>query len=126
MSIIVRPVQNKRELKQFVRFPWQIYKNDPYWVPPIIGDKMKFLDKKKGVFFEFGEAEYFMVYKNGKLAGRIDAHVDHHYDKYHDIDTGFFGFFECINDQGVANALLNKAETWLKKKGKSSLPAFLL
>ena len=121
MSIITRPIESNRELKQFVRFPWQIYKNDPHWVPPLIGDKIKFLDKKKGVFFEFGEAEYFLAYKDGQLVGRIDAHVDHQYEKYHDTDTGFFGFFECINDQEVANALFKAAETWLRKKGKSKM-----
>ncbi len=121
MSITVTKVQSKKELKKFVRLPWQIYKNDPYWVPPLINDKMKFLDKKRGVFFEFGEAEYFLAYKNGQLAGRIDAHVDHQYEKYHDMDTGFFGFFECINDQEVANALFEAAEDWVSKKGKTKI-----
>jgi hypothetical protein len=121
MDVTVVQISNKKQLKQFVHFPWKIYKDNPYWVPPLIGDKLKFLDKQKGVFFEFGEADYFLAYKDGKLAGRIDAHIDHQYEKYHDRETGFFGFFECINDQEVANALFEAAEEWLLEKGKSKI-----
>jgi ribosomal protein S18 acetylase RimI-like enzyme len=121
MSVTIVPVRNRKQLKQFVRFPWEIYKDSPYWVPPLIKDKLKFLDKKKGVFFEFGEADYFLAYKDGKLAGRIDAHIDHQYEKHHDGDTGFFGFFECVNDQEVADVLFKAAEGWLLEKGKSKI-----
>jgi ribosomal protein S18 acetylase RimI-like enzyme len=121
MSVTIVPVQNQKQLKKFVLFPWRIYKDNPYWVPPLIKDKLKFLDRKKGVFFEFGEADYFLAYKDGELAGRIDAHIDHQYEKYHDKETGFFGFFECINDKEVANALFEAAEGWLLEKGKSKI-----
>jgi GNAT superfamily N-acetyltransferase len=118
MGIEVIPVESKKLLKAFVRLPWKIYNANPYWVPPIIRDKLKYLDKRKGIFFEFGEAEYFLAYKNGAIAGRIDAHIDHQYERYHNMETGFFGFFECINDQEVANALFDAAEGWLKARGK--------
>ena len=121
MSITIRKVKNRGELKRFVRLPWKIYENDPYWVPPLIQDRMKFLDKKKGVFFEFGEAEYFLAYKNDELVGRIDAHVSSRYEQYHDGETGFFGFFECIDDKEVSNALFEAAENWLVKKGKTKI-----
>ncbi len=121
MDITIKPIRDKKGLKQFVRFPWLVYKNDPYWVPPLISDQMKFLDKKKGVFFEFGEAEYFMAFDGDKPVGRIAAHVDHEYEKYHDNDTGFFGFFECIDDQRVADALFKAAEEWLASKNKSRI-----
>jgi hypothetical protein len=119
MDLTVRKISDKKGLKQFVLFPWQIYKNDPYWVPPIISEQMHFLDKKKGVFFEFGEAEYFMAFDGDKPVGRISAHINHQYDKYQqDQSTGFFGFFECINDKQVANALFKEAFAWLKSRGK--------
>jgi hypothetical protein len=121
MDVDVVPVRNKKQLKDFVRFPWKIYEGNPHWVPPLIRDKLKFLDKKKGVFFEFGEAEYFLAYKNGELAGRIDAHIDHQYERFHNTETGFFGFFECTNDQGVADSLFRAAEDWLKAKKKHKL-----
>jgi GNAT superfamily N-acetyltransferase len=121
MGVDVVPVHTRKQLKEFVRFPWKIYDGNPYWVPPLIRDKMKFLDKKKGVFFEFGEAEYYLAYKNGELSGRIDAHIDHQYERYHDKETGFFGFFECVNDQEVSDSLFQAAEEWLRNKKKTKL-----
>jgi len=121
MSLTIKRIEDKKALKRFVKFPWTIYKNDPYWVPPLISDEMKFLDKNKGVFFEFGEAEYFMAFDGDRPLGRISAHVDHEYEKYHDLDTGFFGFFECVNDQQVANALFDAAAEWLASKGKKRI-----
>jgi len=118
MNLSIKKVRDKKQLKQFVRFPWRVYKNDPYWVPPLISDQMKFLDKERGPFFEFGEAEYFMAFDGEEPVGTISAHVNHQYEKYHDQETGFFGFFECINNQQVADALLAAAQEWLKTKGK--------
>lgn len=121
MGYTVDRVVTKRELKEFVHFSRQIYKNDPYWVPPLFSEQLKFLDKKKGVFFEFGEAEYFLVRKDGALAGRLSAHISRQWDKYHDPQTGFFGFFECINDQQAANALFAEAAKWLRSRGKNKI-----
>jgi len=118
MNLTVKKVQERKELKQFMRFPWRVYKEDPYWVPPLIMEQMKVLDKKRGPFFEFGEAEYFMAFDGDEPVGTISAHINHQYEKYHDQETGFFGFFECVNNQDVANALLAAAQEWLKTKGK--------
>ena len=121
MDIQVKPVEGKKGLKQFVHFAKKIYKDNPYWVPPIYSDQMKFLDRRKGVFFEIGEAEYFMAFRDSQPVGRISAHVNHQYEKYHDQETGFFGFFECVDDQEVANALFEEATRWVKSKGKSRI-----
>ncbi|MBN2411237.1 GNAT family N-acetyltransferase [candidate division KSB1 bacterium] len=121
MGIEIIRVNTKADLKKFVKFPFEIYKNDPYWVPPLIGDQKKFLDKKKGVFFEFGDAEYFLALNNGQVVGRLSAHISTQYEKYHDSQTGFFGFFECIKNQQVANALFSEASKWLKAKQKSRI-----
>ena len=114
-------VENRHQLVQFVKLSFSLYRDDPYWVPPIISDQLKFLDKKKGVFFEFGKAEYFMAQRNGEIVGRISAHTSSQYDKYQDADTGFFGFFECIDDPTVANALLDHASAWLASQGKKRM-----
>ena len=121
MDVTVTRVLNKRDLKKFVMFPFTIYNKDPYWVPPLIADQMKFLNKNKGVFFEFGEAEYFLAYRNGEIVGRISAHISKQYEKFQDTETGFFGFFECINDQQAADALLHHASAWLAEKGKKKI-----
>ncbi len=121
MQILVTRVVSKQDLKKFIKFPFSLYKNDPYWVPPLLSDQLKFLNKEKGVFFEFGRAEYFLAWRDGEIVGRISAHISGQYEKYHDHETGFFGFFECINDQQVADALLDNASAWLAEQGKSKM-----
>jgi GNAT superfamily N-acetyltransferase len=121
MGLEIKSVKTKSELKTFLYLQKELYKNSPYYVPPIYSDRLKFLDPQKGFFFEFGTVEYFLAYKDGKLVGRIAALVDSRYEKYHDDYTGFFGFFESINDQAVAEALLERATAWLKEKGKTRI-----
>ena len=94
MIIDIRPVSCKKELKQFVTLPWKIYQNDPYWVPPLIADQMKILDKDRGTFFTFGQAELFLAFRGKEPIGRISAHIDFQYEKYRDDRIGRFGFFE--------------------------------
>ena len=121
MDLNVKKVSTGKELGQFVHFAKTIYNREPNWVPPIYSEQLKFLDKKKGVFFEIGEAEYFMAFDGDRPVGRISAHVNRQFEKYHDSETGFFGFFECVDDQNVANALFDKAMQWLKSKNKSKI-----
>lgn len=116
-SVEIVRVTDKSQLMAFIKFPWEVYKDDPNWVPHLIMDRKKVLSKEKNPFFEHGDADYFLAYKNGKLSGRIaaiknDLHNQHHHDK-----TGFFGFLECFNDQEVANALFDTAKEWLKQRG---------
>jgi len=120
-DIVVRTVTDRRMLKTFVLFPWTsgIYAHDPAWVPPIIGDLMHGFDRRKGYFFEIGDAELFLAYQEGLVVGRITAHVNHLYEKRYDNHTGFFGFFEAINSQAVADALFDRAAAWLKERGKT-------
>jgi GNAT superfamily N-acetyltransferase len=119
-KLVVKKVENKHMMKEFIMLPWtcKIYDNDSCWVPPLISDQKKMFDPKKGYFFEIGEAEFFIAYKNGRPVGRITAHVNHLYEKKYDNDTGFFGFYESINDVEVAKALFDTAEEALKKRGK--------
>lgn len=118
--IEVKRVENKRMMNDFIMFPWtsKIYKNDSAWVPPLISDQKKLFDRNKGYFFEIGEAEFFLAYRAGIPVGRITAQVNHLYEKKYDLETGFFGFFECINDIDVACLLFDAASHWLKQKGK--------
>jgi len=119
-DIAVRTVTDRRMLKTFVLFPWTsgIYANDPAWVPPLIGDQLRGLDRRKGYFFEIGDAELFLAYRGETPVGRITAHINHLYEKKYDAHTGFFGFFEAINSQTVADALFDSAAVWLKRRGK--------
>lgn len=113
----IKSVSGKKDLMTFIKFQWEIYKNDPYWVPPLLMDRIKLLDKNKNPFFKHADAEYFLAYKNGKLSGRIAAIVNHTHNEIHNDKIGFFGFFECFNDQEVANALFDKVKLWLRERG---------
>jgi hypothetical protein len=116
-EIIVKEVSNKSELNKFIKFPWIIYKDDKHWVPPLLMEQKNLLSKQKNPFFKNAEAEYFLAYKDGEIVGRIAAVKNEVHLKYHNDSSGQFGFFECINDQQVANALFEKAKSWMKEKG---------
>ncbi len=120
-EILVSPVQDEAGLEEFLRFPWRLYGQDPYWVPPLLPEQRQFLDPRRGPFFEIGEAQYFLAYRQGEPVGRISAHVNRRHDEYHGADTGFWGFFEAVRDQEVANALFEAAAAWLRQRGRSRL-----
>jgi len=114
---IRRVTEDKKGMGRFMRLPWTIYKDDPYWAPDLVMDLKKRLNKKRHPFYEFGDAEFFLAMKDGKVAGRIAAVSNPKHNDYQHENTGFWGFFECINDQEVADALFDTARDWLKDKG---------
>ncbi len=120
-SIRIQRITTAAERKQFIKFPWRVYRHDPLWVPQLIGDEMKIIDPAKGTFYTFGEVALFMAWRGGEPVGRISAQVNHQYEKYHDTYTGFFGFFESIEDQQVTDALIYTAADWLRSKGKKRM-----
>lgn len=119
--IQIRPVVTRADTNQFIKFLWQIYDGNPYWVPPLLMDRRKLMDKKKNPFYEHADAEFMIAERNGAMVGRITAIVNHNHNKEHNDKVGFFGFFESINDQEVANALLNRAREYLQSKGMSAM-----
>ena len=117
-DVTIKEVQNKSDLKQFVKLPWVIFRDDPNWVAPLIMERMEILDKKKNPYFEHARARYWLATKNGETVGRISAQIDDLVEQRHHEKIGHFGFFDCINDQGVANALLDTATEWLREEGR--------
>ena len=115
-EIKITIVQTKKEIDTFIKFAWKIYKNDPYWVPPLLYDKKKILDRKKNPFFKHAGMEMYLAERNGEYVGRIAAIKNDLHNKYHHDKIGFFGFFECIDDQEVANKLFDSAKEWLIKQ----------
>lgn len=113
----IRKVESKSDLNTFIKCQWNFYKNDPHWVPPLLMERKTLLNKVKNPFFQNASADYFIAESNGEIVGRIAAIKNDVHLKYHNDDSGFFGFFECINDQNVANALFDTAKKWLKEKG---------
>ena len=110
-------VDNRRTLKQFVELPYSLYRDDPYWVPPLRIAVKELLDRKKHPFYGGAEAEFFLALQNGKVLGRIAAILDKAYNRFHEENTGFFGFFECEDNQAAADALFARARSWLKDRG---------
>ncbi|MGQ9618469.1 MAG: N-acetyltransferase [Candidatus Aminicenantia bacterium] len=113
----VKNVRSKKELKKFIKMAWNIYRHNPQWVPPLIIDQLELLSKNKHPFHKHADVEYFMVYSNDEPVGRISALVNHIHNKIYNERTGFFGFFESIDDKEVANLLFESAERYLKEKG---------
>ena len=120
-NISVLPVRTKSDEKRFIRFLWDIYANDPLWVPPLMMDREKLIDKKKNPFYAHSDMELFLAERNGKVVGRIGAIVNHNHNKEHNENIGFFGFYESINDQSVANALFDAAKKYLQSKGVTAM-----
>ena len=112
----VLQVTTKSELRRFIEFPFSLYQNDKYWVAPIISDQIKFFDKGKNPYYEHSEVELFLVVDENEVKGRISAHTNRNHNKFHNDHKGFFGFFECVDDQTVANLLFDTAVEWLKEK----------
>lgn len=115
-EIDVTSVQSAADLRAFINLPWTIYRNDPYWVPPLRSDLKKRLDKSRYPFFDHAEAEFLIARREGRIVGRIvaiknDAHIG-----FHQEQVGFFGFFESIEDSDVAAALFSHAAQWLRER----------
>ncbi|MFQ5707709.1 MAG: N-acetyltransferase [bacterium] len=121
MNIETVPVKNEKQLKQFIKLPWKIYRNDPYWVAPLLIDMRKMFNRKKNPFFQHSEAELFLALNHGVAVGRIAAIINNNHNKYHHEKTGFFGFFESIHDARVATELLSRAQTWVEERGMDTL-----
>ncbi|MFQ3676251.1 MAG: hypothetical protein SNJ64_06910 [Endomicrobiia bacterium] len=114
----IKYVENKKDLLRFIKFQWEVYKNDKHWVPQLVSDMLLLLDEQKNLFWKHAEKKLFYIEDdNGKILGRVAAVVDYNFIKFHNEQTGFFAFFECVNDKNVSSLLLSSVEMWLKEKG---------
>ena len=110
-------VTTEQEKSDFIQFPYSHYSDDQYWVPPLIMEQKKLLNEDKNPFYENAEIRLFLAYRNDKPAGRIAAIIDHRYNEFHNTKTGFFGFFESIDQQSTANLMIRVATDWLRNQG---------
>ena len=120
-KIFIQKVKNHSQRRLFATFPWKIYHNDPLWVPPLLPERMKQLNSKRGTFYSHGEADFFLAYQNRQLVGTIMAAEDHSSNEIRGLNDGMFGFFECIDDQNVANQLFETARSWVVERGLSRM-----
>jgi GNAT superfamily N-acetyltransferase len=112
---------NRRQLKQFITFPWKIYRDDPNWVPPLIFNQLQFFTPGRNPYLAHSKAQLFMAFRGSEPVGRISAHENNQHIRVHKDGAGFFGFFECIDDHTVGQALLDAASNWLRERGLKTM-----
>ncbi len=120
-AVKIIPVNSKRDRERFIKMVWPLYKDYPNWVPPLLLDRRMILDTKKNPFYQHAEIQLFLAYNNNEIVGRIAAILNHNHNSFHNENVGFFGFFESINDQTVATALIEKVKEWLAEKGADTI-----
>jgi GNAT superfamily N-acetyltransferase len=120
-GIVVRPVTTRRERKLFLEFPWTIYRGDPNWIPPLRIDQKERVGYSANPFYEHNRAATFLAFRGHEVVGRIAAILNRgHLERYHD-NRGFFGFFESVDDQQVAHALLDAVREHFRAQGITGL-----
>ncbi|HOM19137.1 MAG TPA: GNAT family N-acetyltransferase, partial [Thermoguttaceae bacterium] len=120
-SVVVKPVQTRQEKRAFLNFPWTLYKDDPYWIPPLRIDQKEMVNYKPHPFYIRNEIQTFLAYRRGEVCGRIAAIINHGHNERYNERRGFFGFFECVDDQEAAKALFDAAKQWLADRGMTAL-----
>ncbi|MGD8553450.1 MAG: GNAT family N-acetyltransferase [Anaerolineales bacterium] len=117
----VQKVESQADLEAFIHFPWTVYKDDPYWVPPLISERKEFLSTEHNPFFEHASAAYFLALRGEQVVGTIAAVSNENYNTFQGTNLGFFGFFEVLEDPEAARALLETAERWVKAAGHKAI-----
>lgn len=119
--IHIEKVNDKKGLKKFIQFRYDLYRNDPNDVPYLYFDELNNLNKKKNASFEQCEADYFIAYKDGKAVGRVAAIINRDANKRWDNKVVRFGWFDFIDDLEVSSALLKTVEDWGKERGMTKM-----
>lgn len=120
-AIEVQSIRTRRERREFLTFPWKIYRDDPLWVPPLLPERARIIDPQKGPFFKRGEAEFFIARMDGQAVGTICAAEDPPTNAGRGTRECLFGFFECIDDPAVAHAMLDRVKAWAQARQLNAL-----
>jgi len=116
----VQPVATKADLEAFIRFPFRLLQAEPHWVPPLLMERREFYDPKKNPLYEYAQVQLFSAWRGGEVVGTIAAVRNDRYGQFHPEEShvGFFGGFDCVPEQAVADALFAAAGDWLQHQGK--------
>jgi hypothetical protein len=119
----ISPVRSTRDLRRFIDVPWKLFDRSrfPAWVPPLRVSVKDALDDRSNPFYKNADRELFLATRDGETLGRIAAIENRAHNRFHSDRVGFFGFFECVNDQSVADALFAAAESWLRARGMTTM-----
>jgi GNAT superfamily N-acetyltransferase len=121
MSIEIERVTTAKGLREFIRVPWTVYKDDPNWVPWLYFERLEFFDKSKSPFFEHAEGDYFIARRDGRPVGVIAAILNHRHNEFHQENVAHFGVFEVLNDPEAAACLLDTACDWARQRGADKI-----
>jgi len=121
MPVSISEVKTKRELTQFIYFPLRLHRNNPKWVPPVYMDELKFFNPAKNSSFKYCDTILILAKKDKKVVGRIMGIIHRNYNELKGEKTGRFMWFESIDDQEVAHALLEYIREWVKARGMDKL-----
>ena len=114
-------VRTRSELAEFIGFPYNLHRGSPFWVPPLIGEQKRLLNRKEHPFFDFGSVELFLARHDGRTVGRIAAVDNPNFNDFHGTQDGFFGLFECVDSPDVARGLFGAVRDWLGKRQLTTL-----
>lgn len=121
MAVIIKKVSDKKELRTFIRFNYELYKDNPYSVPDLYDDMLNTFSTRKNAAFEFCEADYFLAYKDDKLVGRVAAIINRRANETWNKKEVRFGWIDFIDDLEVSKALLDTVEKWGKERGMEAM-----
>jgi GNAT superfamily N-acetyltransferase len=121
MSVTIQEVRSKKELSRFIKFPFSLYKNNEYWVPPLLVDEWNTLDWNKNPAFQHCRVKYLLARKNGRLVGRIAGIINDRYVEKWGNKYCRFGWFDFVDDIEVSGALLGAVEDWARENGMSAV-----
>ena len=121
MAVEIKRVTKKSELKRFIRFNYEFYKNNPYAVPDLYDDMLGTFSPKKNAAFEFCEADFFLAYREGRIVGRVAAIINHRANEQWQKKTVRFGWIDFIDDLEVSRALIGAVKQWGKERGMDTI-----
>ena len=121
MDIVIKKVEDRRDLKRFISFPYKLYAGNKYWAPPLRFDEMNTLRRDKNPAFEFCEVKYWLAYKDEKIVGRIAGIINWRYIEKWQNRYARFGWIDFIDDEDVSKALIETVEKWAKEKGMEAV-----
>jgi GNAT superfamily N-acetyltransferase len=121
VSVEVQPVRSRGERRAFVDLPFRLHGTGTPWVPPLKLERHLFLNPRFNAFFTHGEAQLFLARRDGRVVGRISAHIDLHFNAFHANAWGMFGFLEVEEDRHAMGALLDSAAAWLRERGRDRM-----
>ena len=121
MAVEIREVTSEKELKRFVKYSFQLYKNTPQWVPPLVSDELETFNPAKNPFLKTAESRLFMAWQNNRPVGRVAAILSHSANERYQTKNIRFGWFETVDDYAVAEALWNTVRDWAREKGMETM-----